>query len=88
MINSSYKTCATLINGLIYDSGGIRYDFNNFHIANKEEINFIEKSYNKLPEDVIDKIYESYLNIDEKHYVLKRKKKLTYHQTELFWQIN
>ena len=32
MINSSYKTCATLINGLIYDSGGIRYDFNNFHI--------------------------------------------------------
>ena len=30
--------------------------------------------YNKLPEDVIDKIYESYLNIDEKHYVLRRKR--------------
>ncbi len=73
MINSSYKTCATLINGLVYDSSGIRHDLNNFHIANKEEIIFIEKSYNKLPEDIINKIYDYYLNVDENHYVLRKK---------------
>ncbi len=58
MIDKNYRNCAVLINGAIYDVSGIRKDVNNFHVANNEEIGFIQKSFNQLSEDVIGKLME------------------------------
>lgn len=58
MMNSNYRSCAILINGVIYDSSGIRNDVNNFHVADNQEIGFIQKSFNQLSDDVIGKLME------------------------------
>jgi len=58
MVDKSYRNCAVLINGFIYDATGVRKDVNNFHVANSEEIGFIQKSFNQLSDDVIGKLME------------------------------
>lgn len=37
--------CATLIDDNIYDVNGIRYDYNNFHVATGSDIEYIYKYY-------------------------------------------
>ncbi len=58
MIDKSYRNCAVLINGFIYDATGVRKDVNNFHVANREDIGFIQKSFNQLSDEVIGKLME------------------------------
>lgn len=58
MMNNNYRSCGMLINGVIYDSSGIRSDVNNFHVVDDQEIGFIQKSFNQLSDDVIGGLME------------------------------
>ena len=55
MIDKFYKTSAILINGNIYNSYGL-VDSYDYHIASKEELNYIRTYFPKISDDVINKL--------------------------------
>ena len=56
MIDNDLRKCGIMINNLIYDSYGISNK--RYHVANKEEINYIRKGMPKLSSYVASKIYD------------------------------
>lgn len=47
MMNKNYRSCATMIQGVIYTSKGITSP-SDFFVAGEQEIGFIQKSFNQL----------------------------------------
>ena len=56
MIDKTYKKCALLINGVLYNSKGI-VDIDNYKIANEEELNYIRLGLNELTEELYNMLY-------------------------------
>lgn len=55
MMNKSYKTCAILINGVVYNGYGI-CSLKDYFMAKEEDIMFISKSFPKLSDGVLDEL--------------------------------
>ena len=56
MIDKTYKNCALLINGILYNSKGI-VDIKAYKIANEEELNYIRLGLNELTEELYNMLY-------------------------------
>lgn len=56
MIDKTYKKCALLINGILYNSKGI-VDIKDYKIANEEELNYIKLGLNELSEELYNMLY-------------------------------
>lgn len=56
MTDSTYKRCALLINGVLYNSKGIIETIENYKIANTEEQNYIRLGLDELSEDIYDEV--------------------------------
>ncbi len=57
MMHKNFRKCAILIRGVVYDSYGI-CDRRNYFIANQEEINFIQKSFKQISNDLLWRLTE------------------------------
>lgn len=72
MMHKFYRNCGILIGGIVYTSYGIanRYDY---HIAEKEEINFIIKSFKRLPDEITcDLASRLFKNLEDYQMILKK----------------
>lgn len=56
MVDRTYKKCALLINGVLYNSKGI-VDISDYKIANEEELNYIKLGLNELSEELYNMLY-------------------------------
>lgn len=56
MIDKTYKRCALLINGTIYNSKGI-IDMDEYKIANVEDLNYIRLGLSELSDELFNMIY-------------------------------
>lgn len=74
MIDKTYKKCALLINGILYNSKGI-VNIDGYKIANEEELNYIKLGLNELTEELYNILYvmlEEYNVEDKSAYVLRK----------------
>ena len=74
MIDKTYKKCALLINGVLYNSKGI-VNIDDYKIANEEELNYIKLGLNELSEELYNILYvmlEQYNVEDKSAYVLRK----------------
>lgn len=55
MMHKSFRKCGIMIQGVIYDSYGIDGS-KNYFVAGTEDVNFIQKSFKQLSDDVIGKL--------------------------------
>lgn len=56
MIDKTYKRCALLINGVLYNSKGI-IDMDEYKIANVEDLNYIRLGLSELSDELFNMIY-------------------------------
>ena len=75
MMNKNYRLCGLMIEGNIYTSKGIG-DQSDYIIANKQEIGYIQKSFNQLSGSVLIKLNEKIC--DKKGYSYKLRKNRKY----------
>ena len=55
MIDKTYRKCALLINGVLYNSKGV-ITISDYKIANEEEQNYIRLGLSKLSEDIYNEV--------------------------------
>lgn len=74
MIDNTYKKCALLINGVLYNSKGI-IDIKDYKIASEEELNYIKLGLSELSEELYNMLSimldDCYID-DKTAYVLRK----------------
>ena len=79
MMHKNFKSCAVLIQGVVYTAKGIS-DPRYYFAAGSEEINFIQKSFRQLSDDIIlllkDKIKADNNNYNSMYILRKNKDNL------------